>query len=271
MRGPALTGSESRRARPGIFAWFGIPIPFPDRVRLIRDAGFEVTSLWWEERHPEARRLRHRAPDLAREAGLEVDHIHVPYRGCNDLWSAHDGDRAEAVARHVRWIGDCARHAIPVMVMHAVSGRGNQVRHAHGLDSMSRILEAAAHHGVTVALENTRRNDLLDLMLDHFPVPHLGLCYDNAHDALHDATPLALLLRRRERLTTTHISDCDRKRDQHWIPGEGVLDFDVLQEALGTYRGTRLLEVVPKDRAEAPEPFLRRAYAAALGQVEALL
>lgn len=254
--------------RPAIFAWFGIPVPFPERMRLLRDAGFGITSIWWEERNPEGRRLRHLAPGIARGFGLDIEHIHVPYQGCNDLWSDNGHRRTDALDRHLRWIEDCARHEVPTMVMHVVSGRGNHLDHARGVDSMARLLEAAERCGITIAIENTRRNDLVDLLLERLAVPHLGLCFDNAHDALHHDTPLALLRRWRDRLVTTHISDCDGKRDQHWIPGEGTLDFGELHGVLRPYEGACLLEVVPRDRNEAPEPFLRRAYAAAVRQVE---
>ena len=60
---------------------------------MIRDAGFDAVSLWWEEKHPRGRTLRHLAPDMVRKTGLYLDNMHVPYYCCNDLWSPEESTR----------------------------------------------------------------------------------------------------------------------------------------------------------------------------------
>ncbi len=32
----------------GIFAWFSYPLPIEDRLQMIKQAGFDATSLWWK-------------------------------------------------------------------------------------------------------------------------------------------------------------------------------------------------------------------------------
>lgn len=251
------------RAMPGICAWFGVRVPFVDRMRLIRAAGFEATALWWEEDRPEARRLRHRAPDIVRDAGLYLDNFHAPYRGCNRLWSDNESDRAEAVTEHAGWLADCARHGVPVLVMHVTLGNSLPPPTDAGIDSLRRIVDAAEDRGVTVAVENTRSVPHLDAVLEAIDSPCLGLCYDSSHDHLYSDCPGALLDRRGHRLTTTHWSDTDGRRDRHWLPGEGVLEFEALNERVPTaYSGVHLLEVVAQDKNESPEPFLARAFEA---------
>lgn len=250
----------------GIYAGFGFfDVPFADRLSMIRDAGFDATALWWEEDRAEIRRMRHLAPDMVRKAGLYLDNIHVPYKGCNALWSPDPDERAACVARHTAWVEDCARHGIPTMVMHVSLGRTPPPVEEQGVESFHRIVDAAEDAGVNIAIENTRSNAHLETLLDTISSPALGLCFDTSHDALYSATPLALLRDWGHRLHTTHLSDIDGRRDRHWIPGEGSIDFEGVAAhfPLDSYRGAMMLEV-KADRGEPNAPsYLSRAYRAA--------
>jgi sugar phosphate isomerase/epimerase len=262
---------------PGIFAWFGIPIPFADRLKMIRDAGFEATSIWWEEEDETHRRRRHLMPEAVRRAGLELDNIHVPFKGCNALWSPHTEERLAAVDQHRRWLRDCAAHGIPLMVMHAIgnlSGTGlDGTPHAasaspafaRGLDSLRRIADEAAACGVTAAIENTRGTRHLEALLDAINTPSIGLCYDNGHDLVFSEEPVHILRSLGPRLAAVHFSDNDGRMDRHWLPGEGRADFAALQQAYDwrRFKGPLMLEAVLRDRKEHPGAFLERARLAA--------
>ena len=74
------------RLRLGMYAAFGFHVPFDERMRLIADAGFDCTSLWWEHKNERVRELKHAAPGIAREAGLEVESVHVPVWSKNSAY-----------------------------------------------------------------------------------------------------------------------------------------------------------------------------------------
>ncbi|GMV99192.1 MAG: hypothetical protein AMXMBFR84_03310 [Candidatus Hydrogenedentota bacterium] len=245
----------------GLFAGFKIPIPLAERFAMMRDAGFDSTVLWWDDADGERRVWRDSVPDMARDAGLAIDHFHVPYRGCNVLWGSLEADRMALVQRHVQWVRDCARHDIPTMVMHVTQGRAVPEPTPEGIDSLRRIVAAGEDSGVTVAVENTHCPDHLDALLAAIDSPCLGLCYDISHDWLHSGAPFALLRRWRHRVAALHLNDTDGRLDRHWLPGEGQVDFSEVMRILaaGTDSPVLMLEVVPKDRAESVEPFLARA------------
>lgn len=250
-----------RRSRLGIYAGFGSTVPFDDRLRLIRDAGFGATALWWEEKNPRIRELRHHAPERVRNAGLYLDNIHVPYFACRELWSPNHAARSEAVALHTRWLDDCRRHNIPRMVMHVSLGASTPEPAEHGLDSFRRLTDHAMEAGVIVAIENTHDDRYITYLLERLDSPALQLCFDTSHDRLYADRPGALLKRWKHRLAALHLSDTDGRRDQHWLPGEGVVDFDALRPHWNdTYQGAYMLESVPKNRAEDPAGFLSRAF-----------
>jgi sugar phosphate isomerase/epimerase len=259
---------ETTPAKIGIFAGFSFHVPFRERMPLIRDAGFSATALWWEERHPEGRRLRHLAPAIVRDAGLDIDHIHVPYHNCADLWSDVEADRHAAITQHIEWLADCARHEIPRLVMHVAAGAGTPPPNANGLDSFRRMLDAAEEHAVTVAIENTRRPEHVHFLLEALDSSALGLCYDTSHDRLYADTPLDLLEAHAERLVTTHVSDTDGRRDLHLVPGDGVCDYAPLARALDRAPADLVLEIRQRDQEESPADYLARAYRAAKAILE---
>jgi sugar phosphate isomerase/epimerase len=245
----------------GIFTGFGIALPLPERLRAIKAAGFEATSLWWGVfGHVPIARL-HDAPAMVREAGLVLENVHVPFADANDLWAATARLREEAVARYIGWLDDCARHAIPAMVMHLTSGWALPTPTDDGMAAMRRIVAAAEERGVMVAVENTRRPDYLDRVFGEIDSPCLGLCYDSSHDRLWGGEPLR---RWGHRLAVTHLSDNDGCLDRHMLPGDGVIDWPAVMGAIPPgYAGPLSLEVVAaRDAREASEmeAFLAEAY-----------
>ncbi len=247
--------------RLGIFGWFGYRMPLPELFRLIRAAGFSLVSLWWE---PTEKRYAaiHSQPGLARDAGLIVESVHVPFRHANALWHPDPDIRHPVLDDHLTWLEDCRAYGIPRMVMHVVSGEAKAAHVDVGLDSFRQLVFAAEASGVTLALENTRRPDLLDLLLATFPAPALGLCYDAAHDRLWPGAPPGTLARHDNRLVTTHLSDTDGGMDRHWLPGDGVIDWPAIMGALATdYTGPLMLEVMPYKTPDiTAEEFLTLAW-----------
>ena len=238
-------------------------MPLRERLYILKDAGFGVTSLWWEEQREDVRAIRDLAPDLVREAGLSLDHLHVPYFACNELWSESETDRAEAFRLHASWIADCARHAIPRMVMHVTRGKSAPPPHSAALDDFRRLAATAEDAGVTLAIENTHAPGHLDYLFERVPSPALTMCYDSAHDRLHSDSPLALLRRWQGRLSVMHVSDTDGRRDWHWVPGDGNTDFGEIGACFDKpFNGTLMLEAMLRSE-EAPKDFARRAHASA--------
>ncbi len=88
-----------------MYAAFGFHVPFDQRMGLIADAGFDCTSLCWEHKNERARELKLAVPEIAREAGLEVESVHVPYSWCNDFWSEDDSIRDAVLGQHCEWVG----------------------------------------------------------------------------------------------------------------------------------------------------------------------
>jgi len=242
----------------GIFSYFGYELPLRQRLTLLAGAGVTHTSLWWgppEEAFCLGR--IHDAPALARDLGLHVENFHVPFEECNDLWLGPD-ERDNFARRHMAWIDDARRHGIGTVVMHVSHTDAAPGPTPEGLTVFDAIARHALQAGVTLAVENTRRDDILHAVLDACPLDSIAFCYDSSHDWLWGSPRWSTLTRWGHRLRQTHFSDAEIDRDRHRLPGDGQLDWPALADRFPRdYRGAIMLEVMPADLADTPpETFL---------------
>ena len=187
----------------------------------------------------------------------------MPFQDCAALADASRTVRRQIIDQHIAWLNDCAGHSIGVLVIHVCPEQDTPPPpNRYIIDSLKPILNTAEKLDIRLAVENTRRNDYLDLVFSEFDSVHLGLCYDSSHDFLWSRQPTEILGKYGSRLITTHLSDNDGLEDRHWPPGEGVIDWPKLVKALPhqTYTGPLILELLPKDSSQPPDLFLAKAY-----------
>lgn len=249
----------------GIFSYIGYDLPLDKRLALIKDSGFDASSIWWGDEEDDYRRGFYRKmPDMVRDHGLYLEFVHVAFKCCDDFWSENPSEREQVVDQHLDWVQGCADCGIPIMVMHAMRGSSKKALNRWGIESITRIVSAAEDAGITIALENTRRQDAFEFVMSEIDSPSLGFCYDSSHERICTEEVGVLLRRCGSRLKATHLSDCDGALDRHWLPGLGVIDWRALMDAFPaeTYSGCFSLEVVPGKVAAdlSPSEFLAEAY-----------
>lgn len=252
--------------RFGMFSWFGYPMPFEERLDMIKGAGFNATGFWLGlEEELVAKGRADLLPDLIRSRGLNLDYVHAPDIGCNDVWSASATKRNEWTRTYRSYIDLCKRHAIPIVVMHISQSKGEQPDGPteEGFTALRDLVKAAEDSGVKIAIENTMQPSLLDPIFTRIQSDHLGFCYDTSHDFLYSPKPGELLERWGNRLLVTHLGDNDGVFDRHWLPGLGVIDWKEIAHWLPikSYKGSLMLEVFSKDQEkESASAFMASAY-----------
>lgn len=257
--------------RLGIFSWFGFVLPLPQRLKLIKKAGFNATTLWWEDEIGSPCINKENMPDMVRDSGLVLENTHIPYDDCDNLWSEHKATRDAIVTKYTGWINDCAKYGIPIMVMHITDSLRLPSPHQtgkYGLESINRLIRVGEDLGVTLALENTGREDYIYFVLSELQSNYLGFCYDSSHNRIYGQNKLELLNKTSRRLVTTHLSDNDGNKDRHWLPGEGIIDWPGLTRIFSQiqYDKYLTLEVYPTELQlqQTPETFLSQAYQSAV-------
>lgn len=253
--------------RLGMYSWFGYMLPLQERLRLIKQASFDSTMVWWGDSVAFYEHSPETIPPMVRDAGLYLENIHAPYEHCNRLWSETAWIREETAKQYITWVKDCEKYTIPMMVMHVTDGPYEGVPTAEGIDTVKQIAAAAHSAGIQLAVENTRNPEFITRLLEEIPEDTFGFCFDFSHDWLCSKHRLALLKEHGSRLFTVHMADNDGVDDRHWLPGEGVMDWELMCNALPpAYTGCLSLEVVPHpyETDEAPEAFMNKAYQCAV-------
>lgn len=253
---------DKKDLKIGIFTYFGYYLNLKERTEHIKKAGFDSTMLWWGKETFEGRK-KEEVMDLINEIGLEVENIHVPYENANDLWSEDDNVRKAIVDKYIEWISDCHNYRIPIMVMHTTKGYFDDINES-GLESLREIVKVAESLGVIVAIENTRVDKATGYLLSNIDSKSLGLCFDSSHAQLYSYNTTDMIDKFGDRIVALHLSDNDGKADRHWLPGEGIIDWDNVMAKFkeNGFSGNISLEIFPEnvDKYDRPSEFLKKAY-----------
>lgn len=245
----------------GIYDCFGYNVPFAERYKLIKNAGFDCVMLWWSDKFGRGEGYE-KDVQYAREAGLFIENIHTPvheqnFLSCDDL-------SGESVFRcYLQCADDCRKYGIPVMVIHLPDD--NYPLNALGIGQISEIIGRAENRNVKIAFENLANIHNLELVMNTFNSPNAGFCYDSCHHANY-AADHDLLATYGDRLTALHLHDNGGKNNQHQLPFDGNICWkDVMKNITITgYSGATALEPMNWDYGDMTiEKFLEKAHSAA--------
>lgn len=253
----------------GISSWIVAKLSAEDALGRLIESGFTDVELsadksalvkaW--ERDPIAIRQK-----LA-SAGIDVPSVHSPEPG-RFLDVEDEAARRASIAANLGYFDRMTACGIGEIVIHPtssadVSTPANRAAcEARIRDSLEVLAGRACEVGVRLAVENLpgagRPGSSMAVLLEAIDGlgDHVGLCLDIGHadmdgldivDELHAAMAA-------EKLFSLHIHDVnpDGKRD-HFIPGEGRIDFGAFVAALDAARfeGGRTIEISPPDREAA--------------------
>jgi sugar phosphate isomerase/epimerase len=256
------TEKNERNLKAGIFIWFGWRTYIGYRARLIKQAGFDTTCLWWAEEERANTGSLDDLPKIVRDCGLEIDNIHAPFKEAHLLSSENQADRKRHIDLHKQWIDDCAKHEIKKIVFHPCPDYENSPPPGSLLlDSISEILRYAEQAKITLAAENTWRRDYIDFVLGNLNSEYLGFCYDCGHDFLLSEKPVEILKDWGHRLVATHLHDNMGVNDDHLLPLTGKNDWSKIAAAWPKdYKGVLMLEVLGDEKTRSAEDFLKNAF-----------
>lgn len=167
--------------------------------------------------------------------GVRIRSVHIPFGPFWDFCRLNEAERSACVARTLALEKRLKPYTIPYLVVHTngndFPADGNRDK---GIASLRRSLaELGACDSMTVCVENLPRNCLGNTseemlrIVDGLPV---ACTFDVNHVFLESIPHFVEALG--PRIKTLHVSDADTIDEKHWLPGDGIIDFQSFVEAL---------------------------------------
>ena len=188
---------------------------------------------------------------LADQYGIELWSFHFPFLPFSEIDISQPSIADSSVEYLCSFIDKMASAGIKVAVIHPsgepIAESDRPVRLECAKKSLKKLADYADTKGVIIAVEDLPRtcigrnsSDILELLSAH---DSLRVCFDTNHllsESIHD-----FIMKVGSKIITTHVSDFDAVNERHWLPGEGVIDWQALRadlESVG-YDGYWLYEV----------------------------
>ena len=186
-------------------------------------------------------------PDVVKlyvENGIICETIHSPFSKINDMWSEDEKTAKEMVDSLKDSIDICKKYNIPIAVVHLSSGYPMPPMNEKGIERFDEVFSYAKENGVIVALENQRFTENLSFFMARHET--LTFCWDNGHE-YGFTKGIRFMDTYGDRTTCIHIHDnrCGINTDDHLIPFDGNIDFNIVAKDLAKngFDGTLMLEI----------------------------
>ena len=205
--------------KSGTYTWFGYIAPFEERLKAIKDAGFDTICSFWTKEMEEADGRRVEQPEKADKYGLYLEHTHLNYYGCNALWN--DDLKAEAmVETYLDDIRIAKEAGVKTLVIHpcevfAPDFGEYEIMRGH----MKKLADECGKFGIRLAIENLGETEVIRRIINDLSEnEYVGLCFDSGHHNIAEHNSFALLREFKGRVFATHIHDNNSEKDMHVLP-----------------------------------------------------
>ena len=216
--------------------------PVDEQIEILKSIGIRRTFL--AASHPRLDEVMKAVND----AGMICDNFHGAFNEpdgyrMNDMH--HPGEAGDIMLERImNNITNCAKHNIPVLVLHISDEPPSTTINDSGDYRYKKLGDFARENGVTLVFENTAGH-IENFMHVWELIPEAKFCYDNGHEFLF-SRDAKLLSHFGARLNALHITDNNGTRDNHFIPFDGIIDFEKTAKEIANtgYDGTLMLELL---------------------------
>lgn len=221
-----------------------------EMFKLYSEAGIEQMEVSVNKEQSEALDYD-KLLEWSKEYGIELYSFHLPFMPFNEIDISHP-DIAEKSVEYLKgYIDNGTKIGIDKYIIHPSGEPIQECDRAKRMEiaknSLDILAEYAHERGAVVCVENLPRTclgrdskDILELLSAN---DKLVACFDTNH--LLNENPLDFIEAIGEKIVTLHVSDYDFKNERHWLPGEGLLDWNSILDAIKKigYNGSWLYEI----------------------------
>ncbi len=174
----------------------------------------------------------------SKKYNVELYSFHLPFWPFTEIDISHEKLAKPSVEYLSEYIKKASKIGINKFIIHPSGEPIDECDRAKRLEiskqSLHTLAELAKEYGAVICVENLPRtclgrdsSDILELLSAH---PDLVACFDTNH--LLEEDPIEFINKIGDKIKTLHVSDYDFKNERHWLPGEGMLDWQSILNAL---------------------------------------
>ena len=188
-----------------------------------------------------------RALELAREAGMDLWSVHIPFGRELDISAPDEEARLNAIHLLIPSINLAKKWGAEVIVVHGSSEPNEDASRGARIIACAQSLKALQQEAgsIRVALENLPRSCIARNSGETVPLSKncAGVCFDVNHLLMQSHE--SFLEQAAPEVITTHLSDYDGLDEKHWMPGAGVVPWKLVYDKLteAGYEGPWLFEL----------------------------
>lgn len=234
-----------------------------DRLDELKSDGMTNMEICLNDKYEEQAALFDSGVKKIQDAGLTVWSIHLPF-GFDVSPAAMTEEKRQENVKNIKKFIDLTEPAgAKTYIIHAsfepIADGDRQVMLDSAVKSLAELNAYTAQKGITLALENLPRtcigNSISEIEYITNAVPDLKLCFDTNHftnpkpnytlrplqrlfPSMRDkmnpvvGTPADYAEKFKDKIATVHISDYDQIDECHWIPGQGIIDFQSIHKSI---------------------------------------
>ena len=176
--------------------------------------------------------------EWSKKYNVQLYSFHLPFWPFNEIDISDEKLASASIEYLTEYIKKGSKIGIDKYIIHPsgepINECDRQKRMEIAKQSLYTLAETAKKYGSTIFVENLPRTclgrdsrDIIELLSAH---PDLVACFDTNH--LLEEDPIEFINKVGVKIKTLHVSDYDFKNERHWLPGEGMLDWQSILKAL---------------------------------------
>lgn len=189
-----------------------------------------------------------------KENGIDIASLHVPFGDSYDVSAVDESIRCTAIKNVAAAIEMANEFDAELIILHAsfepVDNSERTLRIQQLRKSMDDLAATLKQNNCRLAIEYLPRTcignsmDEFDAILKNKSSELFGVCLDTNHLMADYEKLSTIILQLNERLFSLHISDYDGVDEKHWLPGQGIVDWQKFIASLKSidYRGPWIYE-----------------------------
>ena len=242
----------------GISFYFGWAIDPEERVKMIKESGFDSVITSTDKRLDKQNGKLSYQVKLFKKYGLRLSSLHMRYTSSELPFFWQEGKLGEKLKKTlIKDIKLAKKYGFTCVVVH-ILGEYSKI----GEQRLKEILKYCDKVNIPIAIENLDNKKLVLSTFKNIKHDKLKFCYDSGHNTFRDKN-YDYLNKFKKELITLHLHDNDGKDDLHTISRyHASVDWDSIAKHLSQYDEISLdYEILNRTKIEdSAKDFLKYAY-----------